>query len=64
MPAGIRKVEGDFAAGDIIKVYDEDGICLGRGRVNFSADELIKIAGMATGEMKTVSRTQAGGYKS
>ncbi|MFY9380862.1 MAG: glutamate 5-kinase [Eubacteriales bacterium] len=52
LPAGIRKVEGDFAAGDIIKVYDEDGICLGRGRVNFSADELIKIAGMATGEIE------------
>ncbi|HOQ13477.1 MAG TPA: hypothetical protein PKZ58_00130, partial [Bacillota bacterium] len=52
--AGIRRIEGDFAASDIVKVYDEDGVCLGRGRVNFSAEEVAKIAGMATGEVEKI----------
>lgn len=54
LPAGIRRIEGDFAASDIVKVYDENGVCLGRGRVNFSAEEVAKIAGMATGEVEKI----------
>ena len=49
LPAGVRAVEGDFAAGDVVKVFRSGtDSCLGRGTVNYSAAELREIAGQPT----------------
>ncbi len=49
LPAGVRAVEGDFAAGDVVKVYQSGtDNCLGRGTVNYSSAELREIMGLST----------------
>ncbi len=47
LPAGVRAVEGDFAVGDVVKVYKSGtDSCLGRGTVNYSSAELREIMGL------------------
>lgn len=41
LPAGIVKVKGDFAKGDVVEVYGENGL-LGKGEVNYSAIDVRK----------------------
>ncbi len=49
LPAGVRAAEGDFAAGDVVRVYRSGTeACLGRGTVNYSAAELREIMGLTT----------------
>lgn len=44
LPAGIRAVEGDFKAGDVVKVYlSESHEYLGLGIVNYSREELLRM---------------------
>ena len=44
LPAGVRAVEGDFAPGDVVKVYRSGSdTCLGRGTVNCSGAQLREI---------------------
>jgi glutamate 5-kinase len=60
LPSGIAKVEGDFAAGEVVGlVSDGDDREFARGLVNFDADELRKIQGAKTREIE-----QRLGYKS
>ena len=49
LPAGVRAVEGDFAAGDVVRVYRSGtDMCLGRGTVNYSSAELREIMGLSS----------------
>ena len=49
LPAGVRAVKGDFAAGDVVRVYRSGtDCCLGRGTVNYSSAEIREIAGLST----------------
>jgi glutamate 5-kinase len=60
LPSGIVKVDGDFAAGEVVGLLREgDGREFARGLVNFDADELRKIQGAKTREI-----AQRLGYKS
>src|SRR5690606_36720476 len=43
LAAGIRKAQGDFAAGDFVELCDESGEVIGRGRVSYSAAEVDRI---------------------
>jgi len=52
LPAGVKAIEGDFAAGDIVKVYGEGDVCLGRGVVNYGAEELRAVLGLPSGEIE------------
>ncbi len=48
LPAGIRAAEGDFKAGDVVKVYRcETHEYLGLGVVNYSKDELLRVMELA-----------------
>jgi glutamate 5-kinase len=47
LPVGITGVEGEFAAGDSVEVVI-DGEVVGKGIVNYSASELVRIKGMKT----------------
>jgi glutamate 5-kinase len=59
LPVGVVEVEGDFQAGDAVEVAsNEDGAAgrraIGKGIVNYSADELRRIKGMKTAEASRV----------
>ena len=40
LPPGVSKCEGDFAAGDVIRICDVDGLEFARGIARFSAGEI------------------------
>lgn len=48
LPSGIRAVEGDFDRGDAVTLSGLDGAPFARGLTNYSAEEVRKIAGLAT----------------
>jgi glutamate 5-kinase len=51
LPAGVVRVEGRFAAGDAVDLVDPDGRVIGRGLVNFDADELPALLGRSTRDL-------------
>jgi glutamate 5-kinase len=51
LPAGIRRVEGDFEAGDIIEILSPDGTVFARGLSNYGTAELRQIQGRKTEEI-------------
>lgn len=54
LPSGVVEVQGDFVAGEVVAVVGiGDGKEVGRGLVNFDADELRKIRGAQTREIET-----------
>lgn len=59
LPRGVKSIEGKFAMGDIIVVYNQDNEEIGKGLVNFSSVELQQIAGCHTTEIERIL-----GYKS
>jgi glutamate 5-kinase len=48
LAAGITGLDGDFAAGDVVALATANGRPFARGLVNYSADELRRIAGRKT----------------
>ena len=59
LPSGIAKIEGDFAAGEVVALVNDHGREFARGLVNFDAHELRRIQGAKTREI-----AQRLGYKS
>ena len=53
LPIGIERVEGEFAAGALVRFRDEIGE-IGRGLCAFSSAELELVAGHKTGEVATI----------
>jgi glutamate 5-kinase len=53
LPVGITEVEGSFDAGDAVEVMD-DGRRIGKGICNYSADELRRVRGMKSAEIREV----------
>jgi glutamate 5-kinase len=51
LPVGITEVDGAFEAGDAVEVVT-DGEVVGKGIVNFSAEELGRVKGMKTAEIR------------
>lgn len=51
LAAGIVDVEGRFEPGDLVQVYDRGGSELGRGLVNYGADDVRRIQGRRTGDI-------------
>ena len=54
LPVGIKHVEGGFKRGDVVLVYDEEEILLGKGIINFSSHEIQKIKGLRTSNISAV----------
>jgi glutamate 5-kinase len=54
LPAGVKKIEGNFARGDAISVHTPGGVEVARGLVAYDADEAQKIAGARTGDIEKI----------
>jgi glutamate 5-kinase len=52
LPAGIVKVEGDFARGDVVAVAASDGTIIARGLSNYSASQMEIIRGKKTEQIR------------
>lgn len=55
LPAGLRKINGHFLAGDVIDILDENGRSMGRGIVNYSYREILPAVGLRGEEIKNKS---------
>lgn len=53
LPAGITRVDGDFAVGDPVDLCDEKGHAVARGLVNYDSKELPALLGRSTRELST-----------
>ena len=51
LPVGITAVEGRFEAGDAVEIAS-DGDVIGKGLVNYTAEELDRIKGMRTEQVQ------------
>jgi len=54
LAAGVTAIEGSFATGDVVALATADGEVFARGLVNYSLDELRRIAGVRTEQIATV----------
>jgi glutamate 5-kinase len=54
LPVGVTEVDGQFEPGDAVEVTADgaDGAVLGKGIVNYSADELRRIKGMRSAQVR------------
>jgi glutamate 5-kinase len=53
LPVGIVEVAGAFEAGDAVEV-EHDGATIGKGIVTLSAEELRRVAGLQSAEVRAV----------
>ena len=54
LPVGVTAVEGTFARGEPVRIVDPDGSEIARGLVNYSADEVRRLAGRKTSEIAEI----------
>ncbi|MDM5199279.1 glutamate 5-kinase [Fictibacillus enclensis] len=52
LPAGVKKISGMFAAGDVVEIINTNHEVIGKGQVQYSSDELNLIKGMASQDAK------------
>ncbi|MEQ6389048.1 glutamate 5-kinase [Bacillaceae bacterium S4-13-58] len=57
LPAGVRKVLGDFKVGDVVEVINENSELIGKGKVNFSLEELSEIKGLTSTDVRVNTQT-------
>ncbi len=57
LPAGVVRVEGYFGKGDTVSILSEDGFLIGKGKVNFSSEEIKKILRKRGEEVKSILKT-------
>lgn len=54
LPSGVLSVSGDFERGTIVRVNNADGQEIARGVVNYSAEEISRIAGKQSREIEKI----------
>jgi glutamate 5-kinase len=54
LPIGIRKIEGNFNKGSLVKVKNSAGKTIAKGLVSFSSDEVSRIMGKKSSEIKNI----------
>ena len=57
LPAGIFRVEGVFHKGDVVVLYNPMGFLVGKGKSNFSSEEIRNILGSKGEEVKRKLKT-------
>ncbi len=51
---GVSDIEGDFQKGDVIQCKNEKDICIAKGIVNYSSEEVVKMKGMSMSDIKSM----------
>ena len=51
LPVGVTRVEGEFARGDAVRIFDPQGRLLGRGLVAFDHGDAARVAGRRSAEI-------------
>jgi glutamate 5-kinase len=59
LPAGIVKVEGEFARGDVIAIAGSSGSIIARGLTNYSSADVKQIQGKKTAEVRALLKEAA-----
>jgi glutamate 5-kinase len=59
LPAGVVSTEGDFEHGAVVRVLSASGRELGRGMVNYSSKELVRIKGRKSEEIAAILGVKA-----
>lgn len=59
LPAGVVRVEGSFAPGDVIAVLDPNGREVARGLTNYSSTDVARIAGKRSDEVRALLSGEA-----
>jgi glutamate 5-kinase len=54
LPSGITALQGDFEAGDLVRILSMNKTEIGRGLSNYSNQELAKICGKKSGEIEAI----------
>jgi glutamate 5-kinase len=54
LPAGVTRVEGDFARGDVVAIEGANGAPVARGLCNYSAADVERIRGKKTAEVRAL----------
>jgi glutamate 5-kinase len=54
LPAGVTAVEGSFERGDTVEVVSEQGQLIARGMVNYSSEDLVRLARKRSGEIEAI----------
>lgn len=54
LPVGIKQIAGDFSRGDLLSILNEEGAEIARGISNYGAQDLQKIAGKRSEEVRYV----------
>ena len=54
LPKGITDVKGEFLAGAVVDIINEEGVSCGKGMANYSADEIRLIMGHGTGDIEKI----------
>lgn len=54
LPAGVKKIEGDFERGDAVTIKSESGVTLGKGLSAYSSADAAKIAGHKSAEIEQI----------
>ncbi len=57
LPAGVTGVEGNFNRGDVVSIAGPEGLLVGKGKVNFSSDEIDRIKGLKGYQVKELLNT-------
>ncbi len=52
LPVGVKRVDGNFKRGDCVSIMTLDGLELGRGIINLNKEEVEKVAGKKSIEIK------------
>ncbi|GIK81203.1 MAG: glutamate 5-kinase [Pseudorhodoplanes sp.] len=54
LPAGVRRVDGEFARGDAVRIRDLDGEEIGRGLVAYDSGDAMQVIGRSTTDVKMI----------
>jgi glutamate 5-kinase len=54
LPAGIVQVEGAFERGDVVEILSPAGVCIARGLTNYASDDVQRIRGKKTQEVRSL----------
>lgn len=52
LPIGVTTIKGSFKKGDVVALRDPEGVELARGLTNYSAQDLLRICGLRTDQIK------------